>query len=379
MKIDPFEMERYQSRHWHVVDHDLSESGVLPMTIRELLGPAADAEAFLYTTLGYPLSEGSYETRAAIATWYPGATTDHVTVVNGGSEANFLSLFSLLDPGDRLAFMVPNYLQGKGLGRFFGKGTDRFRLKLKNGRWTLDLEELEQAVGKRTKAIMVCNPNNPTGATLTEAEMEAIVGLAERRDAWIIADEIYRGAELDTDVATPSFWGRSDKIIITSGLSKAFALPGLRIGWAIAPPELIERIHERHDYTTLAPGMISDRLTALAMQPDVREAILTRTRAIIRTNYPYLEAWLQTHDDLFTWTRPTAGAIAYAKARLPITSDELVERIRLEQSVLLVSGEMFGLKKGLRFGFGYDIEDTMKGLAKVDEVLADARYPWNPL
>ena len=114
MTIEQFRMERYQSLHWHEVDHDLSESGVVPMTIRELLGPVADAEAFLATTLGYPLSEGSEETRANVAAWYPGATAENVTMVNGGSEANFLALWALLEPGDRLAFMVPNYMQGLG-------------------------------------------------------------------------------------------------------------------------------------------------------------------------------------------------------------------------------------------------------------------------
>jgi aspartate/methionine/tyrosine aminotransferase len=368
--IDLFSMERYQSRYWHRVEYDLSESGVLPMTIRELLGPAADAEAFLYTTLGYPLSEGSHETRASIAEWYPGATTEHVTMVNGGSEANFLSLFALLEPGDQLAFMVPNYMQGAGLGRAFGRGTDTFRLKLEDGCWALDLEELDEAVGKRTKVIMVCNPNNPTGSVLTEDEMDAIVRVADRRGAWIVADEIYRGAELDGDATTSSFWGRYERVIVTSGLSKAFAMPGLRVGWVVAPPEMIERIWERHDYTTLTPNIVSDRLAALAMIPDVREAILSRTRSIIRANYPSLETWLQSHADVLEWARPTAGAIAYAKVHLPGKTKGLVERIRQEQSVLLVPGEMFGLKKGIRFGFGYDIEHTLKGLSRVDDVLA---------
>ena len=191
-------MERYQSRYWHQVDHDLSESGVLPMTIRELLGPTADAEGFLHTALGYPLSEGSLETRASIAAWYPGASPEQVSITNGGSEANFLTLFSLLGSGDRLAFMVPNYLQGRGLGKAFGKATDTFRLKPVDGRWSLDLEELDDAVGKKTKVVMVCNPNNPTGSVLTEDEMDAIVRVADRRGAWIVADEIYRGAELDS-------------------------------------------------------------------------------------------------------------------------------------------------------------------------------------
>src|SRR5262245_56782851 len=241
-RIRPFEMERYQSLYWHLVDHDLSESGVTPLTIRELLGPEADAATFLQQALGYPLSEGSYEARAAIAQWYPDCGPENVTIVNGGSEANLLSLWSLLDRDDRLAFMLPNYCQGRGLGRSFGKGVDTFKLKLRDGRWALDLEQLERAVGKRTKAVMLCNPNNPTGAVLTEGEMEAVIEVAARAGAWIVADEIYRGAEIDTDITSPTFWGRYDKVVVTSGLSKAFAMPGLRIGWAVGPPEAIAKI-----------------------------------------------------------------------------------------------------------------------------------------
>lgn len=367
--IERFEMERYQARHWHQVAFDLSESGVTPMTIRELLGPYGDAEAFVQTALGYPLSEGSDAARANIATWYPGCTADNVTVCNGGSEANLLVLWSLLEPGDRLAFMLPNYLQGLGLGPVFAEGTDTFSLQPRDGRWGLDLDSLDAAIGPTTKVVMVCNPNNPTGAVLSEPEMEAIVSAAERAGAWIVADEIYRGAEVEGDTASPTFWGRTEKVVITSGLSKAFAMPGLRVGWAIAPPATIEAIRERHDYTTLAPGMVSDQLTAFAMQPEVRDNILARTRAIVRANLPPLEAWIAGHP-FFRYVRPVAGAIAYVGFDLGLPSSELVERIRREQSVLLVPGQMFGIGDGLRFGFGFDIEYTLRGLAKVDETLA---------
>ena len=378
MNIDLFEMERYQSLHWHEVEYDLSESGVLPMSIRELFGPAADAEAFLASTMGYPLSEGSTDTRAAIADWYPGAGVDNVTVVNGGSEANLLTLWTLLKPKGRLAFMAPNYLQGQGLGRHFGRGTDTFRLKLRDGGWELDLHELDRAVTSSTKVVMVCNPNNPTGHVFTEPEMDAVVAAADRVGAWIVADEIYRGAELDTDETTPTFWGRYDKVVVTSGLSKAFAMPGLRIGWIVAPSDLIPRIWEHHDYTTLTPSSIGDRLAAFAMQPVVRENILARTRAIIRANYPALDGWLRLHDDVFSWARPAAGAIVYAKYDLPVRSTELVERIRTDRSVLLVPGSMFGVGKGLRFGFGYDVGHTLAGLARVDETLAEFAAPAEP-
>jgi hypothetical protein len=370
-RIDLFQMERMQSLYWHAVEYDLSESGVSPLTIRGLLGPDADAEAFLSTLLAYPLSEGAEETRAAIAAWYPDATPAHVTLTNGGSEANLLVLWTLLDRGDRLAFMVPNYLQGWGLGRHFGRATDTFKLRLRDGRWALDVEGLERAVSKATKAIMVCNPNNPTGAVLSDEETDAVVAAAERVGAWIVADEIYRGAEADTDVVSPTFWGRYDKVVVTSGLSKAFAMPGLRSGWIVAPPELIGKVWIRHDYTTLTPSAISDRLTALAMQPDVRETLLARTRAIIRTNLPPLEGWIAGHGQILRYARPVAGAIAYVKYDLPIPSRALIDRIRTEQSVLLVPGDMFGLGKGFRIGFGYGVETTMKGLERVDAVLSD--------
>jgi aspartate/methionine/tyrosine aminotransferase len=365
VQIDLFEMERYQSEHWHVVEYDLSESGVLPMTIRDLIGPAADAETFLTKTLGYPLSEGAYETRANVAQWYADAGPENVTIVNGGSEANFLALWTLLGPNDRLAFMLPNYLQGLGLGRAFADRVDTFKLKVREGRWALDLEGLDRAVGPRTKAIMLCNPNNPTGAVLTEAEMEALIEVAARVGAWIVADEIYRGAEVDTDATTPTFWGRYERVLVTSGLSKAFAMPGLRIGWAVAPQDLIRRIWERHDYTTLTPGILGDALAGFAMTPDVRENIILRTRGIIRANLPRLEEWIEAHP-YFNYVRPVAGAIAYVKYDLPLSSLDLVERIREERSVLLVGADMFGLKKGIRFGFGFDIEHTMKGLAMAD-------------
>ena len=369
-ELDLFRMERYQSLYWHDVEHDLSESGVSPLTIRELLDDGV--ASFPETALGYPLSEGSPETRAHVAAWYEGATPENVTVVNGGSEANFLALWTLLGREDRLAFMIPNYMEGWGLGRAFGAGTDTFSLRQIDGRWALDLDELERAVTPATKVVMVCNPDNPTGSVLSDAEMDAVVDAAERVGAWIVADEIYRGAEVDTDESSPSFWGRSDRIAITSGLSKAFAMPGLRIGWVVAPPSLVEQVWQRHDYTTLTPGMVSDRLAGHAMQPDVRERILARTRRIIRSNLPRLEEWIATHPEL-SYVRPTAGAITYVTYDLPIGSAELVERIRTEQSVLLVPGEMFGLDpdgagRGIRFGYGYDIEHTLKGLARADEV-----------
>jgi aspartate/methionine/tyrosine aminotransferase len=326
-----------------------------------LLGDDVAPQALLDTRLGYPLSEGSLQSREHIARWYTDAAAENVTLTNGGSEANFLTLWTLLEPGDRLAFMVPNYLQGLGLGRHFGDATDTFRLEPRGDRWALDLGSLERAVGPQTKVVMVCNPNNPTGHVLTSDEMDAVVAAADRVGAWIVADEIYRGAEVDTDETSPTFWGRSGRVIVTSGLSKAFAMPGLRVGWALAPADVVRDVWVRHDYTTLTPGMLSDWFCSIAMEPSRREAILARTRRLIRENLPRLEEWIASQPALRS-IRPVAGAISYVEYDLPVRSRELIDRIRTEQSVLLVPGEMFGLGAGFRVGFGYDIEHTLKGL-----------------
>jgi aspartate/methionine/tyrosine aminotransferase len=374
VRIETFQMERMQCLYEYEVEYNLSESGVEPLRVGELLGGDDRARAFLEQPLLYAESTGSPALREHIAAFYPGAEPENVTVMNGGSEVNFIALWTLLDggKGDRLACMLPNYLQGWGLGRHFGAGSDAFRLKPRgtgaDRRWALDVDELDRAVTRDTRVILVTNPNNPTGAVLTEEEMDAVVRAARRARAWIVADEIYRGAEVHGSTS-PTFWGRYDRVIVTAGLSKAFGLPGLRTGWAVAPPKMIAELWRRHDYTTLSPGTLSERLATIAMEPVRREQLLERTRGILRTNLPVLEDWIRDREDVFSYVEPVAGAIAYVGYRLPVRSTALVDRLRREQSVLLVPGEQFGMGKYLRIGYGGDVEYAMKGMERVDATL----------
>lgn len=371
MKIETFEMERMQCLYEREVEFNLSESGVLPLKLSELLN-GEDVERFLAQELWYSASDGSRLLRERIAQFYPDCKAENITVTNGGSEANYVTLWTLLEPGGRLAMMIPNYMQSWGLGRAYAGGVDTFKLVLKQEagqtRWALDVEGLKRAVTGKTNVILITNPNNPTGAVLNEAEMEAVVDAARKAGAWLVVDEIYRGAEVEGGT-TPTFWGRYEKVIVTSGLSKAFALPGLRIGWVAAPQKLIEELWIRHDYLTLTPGILSDNLGAMAMEPQRREAILARTRQIIRKNLPTVEKWFLERDDIFTYARPQAGAILYCEYKLPINSTELIHRLRSEQSVLLVPGDQLGLERGIRTGYGYDLEMTIEGLNRTEALM----------
>ncbi len=298
-------------------------------------------------------------------------------MTTGTSEANYTTLWGLLEKGDRAAVMLPSYLQAWGLARAYAGRADSFRLVETDSpvrRWSLDVDSLERAVTKRTRVIMVTNPNNPTGAVLTEDEMDAVVAAARRVGAWIVSDEVYRGAELDGSLS-PTFWGRYRKVIVTAGLSKAFGLPGLRIGWIVAPPAQTARLWSYQDYTTLTPSMLSDRLARMAMEPRRRDEILARTRAILRRQLPEVEAWVGGHEGVLDLIPPLAGAIALVRYRLRIGSVALFDRLRREKSVLITPGGHFGIGKYLRIGYGYDIGKVREGLTRIDEMLAELGAP----
>ena len=375
MRMDRFHMERTQCLYENEVKWNISESGVAPLRVEELLDGDAGRAELLGLALKYPESNGSRLLRERIALFYPGATADNVLVTTGCSEANYTTLWGLLEKGDRVAVMIPNYLQSWGLARAYAGSADTYRLVEKRrglrDRWGLDVASLERAVTKKTRVIMVTNPNNPTGAVLTEEEMGQVIRVARKVGAWIVSDEVYRGAEVATDTTSPTFWGRYAKVIVTAGLSKAFGLPGLRIGWIVAPPKQTASFWAYQDYTTLTPTMLSDRLARAAMEPRRREEILARTRGIIRRHLPRVEDWIRGHGDLFDYIPPVAGAIALVKYRLPIGSAALFDRLRLEKSVLITPGAHFGIGRYIRIGYGYDVGKTLEGLSRVDQLLAE--------
>ena len=370
MKLEQFAMERMQSTYENLVEFNLSESGVRPLTPRELVTDPAGLDGLLDQPLVYSQSNGTIPLREAIAQMYPGAGVDHIEVTNGGSEANFITTFNLIERGDEVVMLVPNYMQTWGLSRAFGGTIREWRLVEDHaaGRWRVDLGELERLVTPKTRMIVICNPNNPTGARLTAADLDGIARIADRHGAWILSDEVYRGAEID-GVETASMWGRSPKAIVTSGLSKAYGLPGLRIGWIVAPPPVIASFWSYHDYVTIAPGALSDRLARVALQRERRAQLFERTRGILRRNLPLIEAWL-TEAGGFTWIRPEAGAIVYVRYSHPISSLTLVNRLREEKSVLIVPGAHFGMDGYLRLGFGEPPEYNRAGLDRLKELLA---------
>ena len=368
MTFIPFDMERWQSTFEHRVDFNLSESGVHPLTAGELLALGDEALDLAEIRLGYGQSNGSDRLRGLIAGLYEGASDRSVLVTTGGIEANFVAFWHLLDPDRPLAAMIPNYMQVPGLEQNFGGQVIPFHLRESEG-WAPDLDELEDALRAGAGTILVTNPNNPTGKSLTPGDMDRIVELAASYDAWILADEVYQGADLG-DEPTPSFWGRHDKVIVTNSLSKAYALPGLRIGWAVGPEDVVAALWAKTDYTTIVPASLSDALACVALSETVRPRLLERTRSVIRNNFGVLRRWMDGHEGLFTYTPPDAGAICMARYHAPVDSLALAESLRRDHSLLVVPGAHFGYESMIRLGFGPPQHELEEALARLGSAFA---------
>lgn len=368
MAIELFEMERMQSTWENVVEFDMSESGVRPLTLRELVEMGFDLEAFLDEPLGYSQSNGTPELRERLAALYPGATADHVEVTNGTSEANYLIALSQVRAGDDVAIQVPNYMQMPGVARSLGANVRTFRLRQEDG-WEPDWDEFERAVTSGTRLVYLSNPNNPTGAVLSDAAMQRTVRRCESTGAWLLADEVYLGAEIDRP-RTPSFWGMSDRVIVTSGLSKAYGIPGVRVGWIVGPREVVSSCWTQHDYLTIGPNKMSDRIARVAVEPHTRERCYARTREILRRNLPIARKWVAEFRGHVTWREPQAGAICLLKYDANLPSLELAERVRLNQSTLIVPGSHVGLEGYVRIWLGGREAFLREGLRRIGKELA---------
>lgn len=371
MTFTPFHLEQWQSEHEQEVDFNLADSGVHPVAVKELLEDAAVNERMREVPLHYPMVNGTARLREIIANLY-GTAPANVLVTVGAAEANGVILQALLERGDEVVAMEPSYRQLWGITRNLECKLTPFNLDPDNG-WRANLDQLEAAVTPRTKLIGVTNPNNPTGKILTEAEINRVVKIAEKHGTWILADEVYRGTERLTDVETPSFFGRYDRIIAVNSLSKAYGLSGLRIGWIVGPQEKLNSVWRRHEYATISAGALDMFFAEIALAEPMRTRLLARTRRLIREGYARLECWIKEHSPILSVIPPESTALAFVRYHLNIPSTEVAEALRQRAGVLVAPGEYFGIENHLRITHGLKAEylrEAFNRIGKVFEELA---------
>ncbi|MFT4926214.1 MAG: aspartate/methionine/tyrosine aminotransferase [Phenylobacterium sp.] len=364
MKLQEFTLERIQSLYENEVEYNLSDSGVHPYRLSELLDEQ-QSKALLDLELGYGWTNGRTELRQTIANLYHNRNTDNVMVTNGSAEANFLMVMSLLNADDELIVIVPNYLQIAGWARALGVKVVEVPLMQDND-WLPDLDQLQSLVTTKTKMLTICHPNNPTGATLPPAQIERLVSFAQQHQLYLHADEVYKGAEFD-GVELPSFADLYDKAIVTCGLSKAMAMPGLRLGWLVGPTAEIYATWQSKDYTSITTGSVSEYVANIVLQPQFRQKVLQRSKDYLIDNLNTLQSWVDDNSDWVSFVPPKAGGMAFIKYKLPVNSTELVHQFRTELSVFLLPGDVYGMDGYFRVGIGAPAEHLSIGLQRISD------------
>jgi len=366
MSFQNFELEYFQSQFERTVEINLADSSVKCASVRELLA-GDDPQPLIELPLYYPEVNGTAVLRERIAALYPNASPSNVLVTVGAAQANWMIASVLLEPGDEVIVVSPGYRQIWGLARSLGCLVKEAQLRPENN-WRLDFDELERLAGGKTKLISVVNPNNPTGSILSADEMGHIVEICGRHGAWLHADEVYCGTEFDRP-ETPSFWGMYDKLVCVNSLSKAYGLAGLRIGWAVASPAMIEALWRRHEYAVIAAAGPSMKLAEIALEPAKRRMLLERQKKFSREGHRILRDWVHEQNGRFSVSDPVATSIAFVHYHFGMPSVELADHIRRKASVLVAPGAYLGTEHHLRITVGYEPEKVRTALARIGDTV----------
>jgi len=356
VKIETFLLERWMTRHETHVRYDIAESGILPLSMGDLLDlePVAERAATLERLqalpLGYSEARGTEALRTQLAATYSRGDADHILVTTGAIEANFLLYNVLLDAGDHVIAPYPAYQQLYSVPRAIGCDVSLWKVGPETG-YRYDVAALERLVTRKTRLIVINTPHNPTGAMLSPDDARRVYELAASIGATVLSDEAYRWLAVPGgEPFAPPMFDLGPQGVSVGTLSKPFGLPGLRIGWIAGPPDLVRACWGMRDYITLSPGKLNDALAQLALSH--REAIVARNTRIITANLATASRWVADRADFLSWTPPRGGLLALLKYDLPMLSLELADRLATDYSVMLAPGSAFGYEYHLRLGIG---------------------------
>lgn len=362
MEVVPAHLEYWMRAYYFDTELDLSSSGVQPFSFGELrqlfnITPADLDRIELHDsrTLGDP------ELREAIGNRWANGNAERVMATNGSSEANYLVMHSLLKPGDEVVVLDPCYQQLFSIAETIGCKLKRWRLRFENS-FRPDLSEARDLIGPQTRMIVANFPHNPTGASLPPAEMNELIALAAGTGAYLVWDAAFAELTYD-DVVLPDPGERYDRSITLGTLSKAYGLPGLRVGWCLAAPDVLERLIRLRDYTTLHLSPLVEYVATRAIENG--DLLLKPRLAQARYNLQLLLEWVDSHSEFVSMVRPQGGVCVFMRLHNVADVEEFCRELAHEYSVLLVPGTSFGYANHVRLGFGCATAELTEGLSRL--------------
>jgi aspartate/methionine/tyrosine aminotransferase len=367
MKIAPFRVEEWMNEYEMDAEYNIAETCVESLTVEELLNfsddPAARLAEIKKMQLTYGDIKGSAAFKKGVSSLYESVKPENILPSHGAIGANFLLLYSLVESEDEVVSVFPTYQQLYSIPESFGAEVKKLDLRYEDG-FLPDLEKLKSLVSEKTKLIAINNPNNPSGVVMKLEILEKIVEIAREADAYLLADEVYRGFDLEEKI--PSVADLYEKGISVGSMSKVFSLAGLRMGWIAGPKEVIELCQLHRDYTTISNGMISDYLSTIALEN--KDKIIERNLTKVKKQLAILDRWVQ-NEELVEYVKPNGGTTAFLKYRLDLDSETFAKKLFKEKGVLVVPGIAFGRENFLRIGFAGNEKELKAGLALLKEFL----------
>lgn len=366
MEIAPALLEDWLRDYYFTSEIDISGSGVEDFSLaelRELTGlKQKDLDAVVFRDSP---SCGRHELRRAIAERWGDGDAERVMAANGSSEVLFLILHALLRPGDEVVVLEPAYHSHVHIAESIKCRVKYWQLNFDRG-FTPDLEELKRLVTPETRMVVVNFPHNPTGASVTAEEQAEIIRIAADVGAYLVWDSAF--AELTYERAPlPDAALLYERAISIGTLSKAYGLPGLRVGWAIASPLIIADCIHIKDYTSL---YISPLVELIALHAVEHADVLLQIRLEqARRNRQIVSEWVEGHRGLVEWVPPQGGVTAFV--RFPMLRDvhEFCRQLTERHGVLLVPGSCFNRTQHARLGFGGQTSALRQGLIQVSDLL----------
>ena len=361
MHIDPFGVEQWMNAYENNCSHNLAETCVASLTISELcelVGVDDPMAGVMDRQITYGDIVGSDALRSAIAALFTNQEVQNVLLAHGTIGANALVYQTLIQAGDKVVSVVPTYQQHVSYPEALGVQVHQINLAA-DADYVLDVGALA-LVAKGAKLITIVNPNNPTGAVLDSDQIRQVVEIAKENDAWILADEVYRGTE-QSGIGT-SFADHYDKAISTGSTSKAFALAGLRVGWIVGPPDVLTQIEHHRDYTTISIGILNDHFATFALKG--ADKMLARSHAIVTRNHAIVSDWIKGQNTL-ALIAPKGGTTALLHYLHDTPSYDLAVKLLKDTGVLMTPGSLLSAEGTLRLGYANHTPVLQEGLKRV--------------
>lgn len=371
MKIKPFAVEEWMNA-WEVgAKYNIAETCVDSISMNELFElTGEDKTEFLNRLCARRLSygdiEGLPEFRKGVCGLYKTLNIENIVPTHGASGANHHVFYSLISPGDRVVSIMPTYQQLYSIPESYGADVQILHLSKENN-YLPDLEKLRRLVTPETKMICINNPNNPTGALMSEQMLREIVEIARSADAWILCDEVYRHLSQE-DGWCSSIVDLYEKGISVSSMSKVFSLAGLRLGWiATHDMSVVKSCLSHRDYNLVSCGVFDEMLAAAALKH--RDKLLERSRKIVRENLQILDDWVSSEPHV-SYVKPKAGTTALVYYDLDISSYEFCEEMYKKTGAFVTPGDCFEVPHSMRIGYAYGKQDLIDGLKAISEYIA---------